>query len=52
LKQEHTTLTYFQFLKYCVIEQYENGGAIAMEPHYRPQSISGAFCDLGYSFIG
>jgi len=52
LKQEHTTLTYSQFLKYCVIEQYENGGAIAMEPHYRPQSISGAFCDLGYSFIG
>jgi len=52
-KQEsNETLTFKEFLRYCVIEQYFMGGAEKMEPHYRPQVLSGALCEINYNFIG
>jgi len=52
MKANNQTLTFKEFLRYCVIEQYFNGGAKKMEPHYRPQILSGALCEINYNFIG
>ena len=40
------------FIEKCVIHQFETRGVSGMNEHYRPQSVSGAFCDVTYNFIG
>ena len=44
--------TFNDFLDYCVIKPYEQGGVQAQGIHWRPQYQIAFFCHLDYTFIG
>lgn len=46
------TLSFQEFLEYCVIAQYNHGGNEVMDVHWRPQHSRGSLCDISYSFLG
>ena len=48
----NTTWTFRESIEKCVLHQYDSAGILGMNEHFRPQFVSGAFCDVKYDFIG
>ena len=48
----NATWTFREAIEKCVLHQHDFEGIPGMNEHFRPQFVSGAFCELKYDFLG